>query len=513
MNKEKFYVTTPIYYVNDIPHIGHAYTTVAADVVARYKRLKGFEVFFLTGTDEYGQKVEKAASAAGVSPKELADKVVERFKSLWKVLNISNDDFIRTTEPRHKAAVLDIWEKVKAGGDIYLGEYEDWYCTPCENFLTKAQLEDEKCPDCGREVDKLKEKSYFFKLSEYQDYLVKFIKDNPGFISPKIRENEVLSFISEGLRDLSISRTAFSWGVGVPEDPAHVMYVWFEALMNYLSGSGYPVKKDFWPPDVQLIGKDILRFHTVFWPAFLKSAGLEPPKKVFAHGWWTVEGKKMSKSIGNVVDPFKVASDYGVDQFRFFLLREVPFGKDGDFSVNALEGRINSELANDLGNLLSRTLSMVAKYRDEVIPEFKSTEEDIKNAKDSGFGFFSPDFKDTFDEHICEVRFHLALEQLWEVVRAMNAYVDKSAPWTLAKEGKDKELDLVLFNLLEGLRITALYLYPFMPESALRIRKSLGIEGSISAVDFDKDILFRGETIGGLKTDKGSPLFPRIEKE
>jgi methionyl-tRNA synthetase len=368
-----FYVTTPIYYVNDVPHIGHAYTTLAADVLARYKRMKGFEVFFLTGTDEHGQKVEKAANMAGETPLELADRVVKRFQALWEKLNISYSDFIRTTQERHKKGVSHLFTDVMAKGDIYLGEYEDWYCTPCETFWTETQLIDFKCPDCNRPTEKLKEESFFFRMSKYQEALLAHIEANPEFIQPKSRRNEILSFVREGLRDLSISRTTFQWGIPVPGNDSHVVYVWFDALANYITALGYPETegklREFWPADVQLIGKDILRFHAVYWPTFLLSAGLPLPKKVFAHGWWTVEGQKMSKSLQNVIEPNMLIDKYGVDAIRYFLLREVPFGLDGDFSHSALIHRINSDLANDLGNLLNRSTAMIQKYFGGVVQQ------------------------------------------------------------------------------------------------------------------------------------------------
>jgi len=509
--KQTFYVTTPIYYVNDVPHIGHAYTTVAADVLARYKRLCGYDCFFLTGTDEHGQKVEKAAEAAGQTPLALADRVVERYKALWETLRISADDFIRTTQERHYKAVAALYQRVWAKGDIYLGDYEDWYCTPCETFWTESQLVNgNKCPECGRPVEKLKEKSYFFRMSKYQDPLLRYLEANPGFIQPASRYNEILSFVKGGLRDLSISRTTFTWGIPVPNDPSHVIYVWFDALTNYITAAGFPADEKrfqrYWPADCHIIGKDILRFHAVYWPCFLMSAELPLPKKVFAHGWWTVEGQKMSKSLGNVVDPAQLVKEYGVDPIRYFLLREVPFGVDGDFSRAALVNRINSDLANDLGNLFSRALSMVVKYLDGVIP----APSDLQ-AVDKGLQEVSAKVLPQLAKQMDDLAFNKALDSIWEIVNAGNKYIDETAPWALAKTEKDQpRLGTVLYHALEALRIIALLIAAFMPTTAERMWSQLGMEQDL----WKHNIQENGKWGGlkpGRKIAKPLPLFPRIE--
>jgi methionyl-tRNA synthetase len=505
---QSFYVTTPIYYVNDVPHLGHAYTTLAADVLARYKRLKGYDVFLLTGTDEHGQKVEKAANAAGETPLELADRVVKRFQALWEKLDISFSDFIRTTQERHKKGVSELFARVMEQGDIYLGEYEDWYCTPCETFWTETQLIDFKCPDCNRPTEKLKEESYFFRMSKYSDALLAHIEANPDFIQPKSRRNEIIAFVREGLRDLSVSRTSFTWGIPVPGNDKHVIYVWFDALTNYITALGYPEQTEdlsrYWPADVHLIGKDILRFHTVYWPTFLMAAGLPLPKKVFAHGWWTVEGQKMSKSLQNVVEPNMLIDKYGVDAVRYFLLREVPFGLDGDFSHSAMIHRINSDLANDLGNLLNRSTAMINKYFNGVVqPPDDYTE------TDSAFRAKTEALSGCLDSCLNDLAFSRGLQAIWEVISAGNKYIDETAPWTLAKDPDQRgRLATVMYCILESQRIVFHILSPFMPGTC---RKGLSYLG------WEEEISESGMAWGGLrpgtKIRKAEPLFPRIEEK
>lgn len=514
MNKS-YYVTTPIYYVNGDPHVGTAYTTIAADVLARYNRLMGKEVYFLTGTDEHGQKVEEAAKNKGITAQELVDFMSPRFKRMWEVLNISYTDYIRTTEERHKLSVKKIVKDVYGKGDIYKGEYEGLYCVSCETFVPKNQAVNEThCPDCGKELRVVKEESYFFKLSKYQDQLIEYIESNPDFIKPSYRRNEVLSFIKQGLQDLSISRNTFKWGIPLELDDRHVIYVWFDALTNYITAAGYESNAELfdqmWTNGevTHLIGKDILRFHAIIWPAMLMSAGVKLPNKIVAHGWWTSEGEKMSKSKGNVVDPESEVNKYGRDAFRYFMLREVHFGADGDYSTKGIIQRINFDLANDLGNLLNRTLGMVGKYFDGVVYE------------GAGEEIYDTQIKELFEEVIKDVadamenvEFSKALESIWKFISRMNKYIDETTPWALAKdESKKERLARVMYNLVEALAKIAFMVAPYMPESAQKMWNQLGLEGKVEELRA-REILSWGFVKNGMKTGKAEPIFPRIEVE
>ncbi len=511
MEKQTFYITTPIYYPSDRLHIGHAYCTTVADAIARYKRLAGFDVFFLTGSDEHGQKIQRKAQEEQVTPIAYVDKIVASFQNLWQKLHISHDDFIRTTEKRHREVVQAIFQKIYDQGDIYKASYEGWYCTPCETFWLERQLEDGKCPDCGRPVELLGEESYFFRMSKYQDRLLQFIEENPDFIQPTSRRNEMINFIKGGLEDLCVSRTTFDWGIPVPFDPKHVVYVWFDALTNYITAAGYMHDQEkfakYWPADIHLVGKEIVRFHSIIWPVILMALGVPLPKKVYGHGWLVVEGDKMSKSKGNVIDPVALIDEFGADTIRYFLLREINLGMDGNFSRDALINRINSDLANDLGNLLHRTLNMIHRFNGGVVQNSHVTE-----AIDDGLISLAKQTVSSYQVMMEQLDINGAIKEVWALISRTNKYIDETGPWALAKDPAKKErLDTVLYNLAETLRIVAILISPFMPLTAPKIYSQLGLPGDFTKVTLETAKEWGLLPSGTQVAAHPEPIFPRIE--
>ena len=512
MEKKSFYITTPIYYPSAQLHIGHAYCTTVADTIARFKRLAGYDVFFLTGSDEHGQKIQRSAAEKGVTPLQYVDPIVAGFQKLWQRLAISNDDFIRTTEDRHVKVVQEIFRRIYEKGDIYKGEYKGLYCTPCEAYWTEHQLKDGQCPDCGRPVEEVAEEAYFFKMSHYADQLLSHIESHPDFIQPTSRRNEMINFIRQGLDDLCISRTSFDWGIPVPTDKKHVIYVWFDALTNYLTPVGFlsdPEKfHRYWPANLHLVGKEIVRFHSIIWPAILMALDLPLPKQIYGHGWLIVNGDKMSKSKGNVVDPNLLIDEFGADAIRYFLLREINLGQDGNFSRDALISRINADLANDLGNLLHRTLNMIGKFQGGIIEGSAS-----KRPVDEALVADAMDTVSTYEAEMEKLALTPAVKTVWTFIGRANKYIDETAPWALAKDpSKKAELAAVLYHLAESLRIISGLISPFLPQTAPKIRQQLGCVDALAAPSLD-DLKVWGRLPAGQKIGAAEPLFPRIETE
>ena len=510
--KKTFYITTPIYYPSDNLHIGHAYCSTAADSMARFKRMTGYDTYFLTGTDEHGQKIERKAKDKGVTPQAYVDNIVSGIKDLWKLMDISYDDFIRTTDERHVKSVQKIFKQLYDQGDIYKGEYEGWYCTPCESFWTELQLKDGKCPDCGRPVEKTREESYFFKLNKYQDWLIQYIKDHPEFIQPASRANEMINnFLKPGLNDLCVSRTSIKWGIPVDFDPKHTVYVWLDALTNYITALGYGSEDQhlfdkYWPADVHLVGKEIVRFHTIIWPIMLHALGLPLPKQVFGHGWLVIDGKKMGKSVGNVVDPVVLCDRYSSDAVRYFLMREMPFGSDGEFTLKSMLMRINADLANDLGNLVSRTVAMIEKYFDGKVPAYTTLEN-----VDRALWTLAEETPEAVEKQVNAFQFSNGLQEIWKLVGECNKYIDATQPWVLGRSEETKpRLQTVLYTLAECVRRVAVMIGFVMPRTPERIFAQLGVEDE--ALKTWQSLIGKFDVLpAGITVHKGEALFPRLD--